>query len=199
MLLLSGSATGLITCCKLDSTLCIETSQELRTRLAEVVYEEHADQSLTKQLVTCSMDTAYPPIRNTFKPCFSSWLGHGHQVYFNPKDTLLFSDLSTLRSFLPAVTREDGQQVRFIALNPTFFSFPQNGLFSSMTAVNYADCILQSAFVLMNVLETLGNVEEITFLVPEFSDEDILDISSAITILRTGLEAVVAFSPDPAQ
>jgi hypothetical protein len=145
------------------------------------------------------MDTAYPPIRNTFKPCFSSWLGHGHQVYFNPKDTLLFSDLSTLRSFLPAVTREDGQQVRFIALNPTFFSFPQNGLFSSMTAVNYADCILQSAFVLMNVLETLGNVEEITFLVPEFSDEDILDISSAITILRTGLEAVVAFSPDPAQ
>jgi hypothetical protein len=51
-------------CCKLDSTLCIETSKELRTRLAEVVYEEHADQSLTKQLVTCSMDTAYPPIRN---------------------------------------------------------------------------------------------------------------------------------------
>jgi hypothetical protein len=45
--------------------LCIETSKELRTRLAEVVYEEHADQSLTKQLVTCSMDTAYPPIRNT--------------------------------------------------------------------------------------------------------------------------------------
>jgi hypothetical protein len=51
-------------CCKLDSTLCIETSKELRTRLAEVVYEEHADQSLTKQPVTCSMDTAYPPIRN---------------------------------------------------------------------------------------------------------------------------------------
>jgi hypothetical protein len=48
----------------MDSTLCIETSKELRTRLAEVVYEEHADQSLTKQLVTCSMDTAYPPIRN---------------------------------------------------------------------------------------------------------------------------------------
>jgi hypothetical protein len=44
--------------------LCIETSKELRTRLAEAVYEEHADQSLTKQLVTCSMDTAYPPIRN---------------------------------------------------------------------------------------------------------------------------------------
>jgi hypothetical protein len=44
--------------------LCIETSQELRTRLAEVVYVEYADQSLTKQLVTCSMDTAYPPIRN---------------------------------------------------------------------------------------------------------------------------------------
>ena len=65
MLLLSGSATGLITCCKLDSTLCIETSKELRTRLAEVVYVEYADQSLTKQLVTCSMDTAYPPIRNT--------------------------------------------------------------------------------------------------------------------------------------
>jgi hypothetical protein len=54
-------------CCKLDSTLCIETSKELRTRLAEVVYEEHADQSLTKQLVTCSMDTAYPPIRNRNK------------------------------------------------------------------------------------------------------------------------------------
>jgi hypothetical protein len=51
-------------CCKLDSTLCIETSKELRTRQAEAVYEEHADQSLTKQLVTCSMDTAYPPIRN---------------------------------------------------------------------------------------------------------------------------------------
>jgi hypothetical protein len=64
ILLLSGSATGLITCCKLDSTLCIETSKKLRTRLAEVVYEEHADQSLTKQLITCSMDTAYPPIRN---------------------------------------------------------------------------------------------------------------------------------------
>jgi hypothetical protein len=44
--------------------LCIETSKELRTRLAEVVYVEYADQSLTKQLVTCSMDTAYPPIRN---------------------------------------------------------------------------------------------------------------------------------------
>jgi hypothetical protein len=28
--------------------LCIETSKELRTRLAEAVYEEHADQSLTK-------------------------------------------------------------------------------------------------------------------------------------------------------
>jgi hypothetical protein len=68
MLLLSGSATGRITCCKLDSTLCIETSKELRTRLAEVVYEEHADQSLTKQLVTCSMDTAYPPIRNRNYP-----------------------------------------------------------------------------------------------------------------------------------
>jgi hypothetical protein len=64
MQLLSGSATGRITCCKLDSTLCIETSKELRTRLAEAVYEEHADQSLTKQLVTCNMDTAYPPIRN---------------------------------------------------------------------------------------------------------------------------------------
>jgi hypothetical protein len=51
-------------CCKLDSTLCIETSKELRTRLAEVVYVEYADQSLTKQLVTCSMNTAYPPIRN---------------------------------------------------------------------------------------------------------------------------------------
>jgi hypothetical protein len=50
-------------CCKLDSTLCIETSKELRTRLAEAVYEEYADQSLTKQLVTCNMDTAYPPIR----------------------------------------------------------------------------------------------------------------------------------------
>jgi hypothetical protein len=45
--------------------LCIETSKELKTRLAEVVYKEHADQSLTKQLVTCSMDIAYPPIRNT--------------------------------------------------------------------------------------------------------------------------------------
>jgi hypothetical protein len=54
-------------CCKLDSTLCIETSKELRTRLAEVVYVEYADQSLTKQLVTCSMDTAYPPIRNNMK------------------------------------------------------------------------------------------------------------------------------------
>jgi hypothetical protein len=53
-------------CCKLDSALCIETSKELRTRLAEVVYVEYADQSLTKQLVTCSMDTAYPPIRNNF-------------------------------------------------------------------------------------------------------------------------------------
>jgi hypothetical protein len=53
-------------CCKLDSTLCIETSKELRTRLAEVAYVEYADQSLTKQLVTCSMDTAYPPIRNIF-------------------------------------------------------------------------------------------------------------------------------------
>jgi hypothetical protein len=55
-------------CCKLDSTLCIETSKELRTRLvAEAVYEEQADQSLTKQLVTCIMDTAYPPIRNMGK------------------------------------------------------------------------------------------------------------------------------------
>jgi hypothetical protein len=44
--------------------LCIETSKELRTRLAEVVYVEYADQSLTKQPVTCSMDIAYPPIRN---------------------------------------------------------------------------------------------------------------------------------------
>jgi hypothetical protein len=30
-------------CCKLDSTLCIETSKELRTRQAEAVYEEYAD------------------------------------------------------------------------------------------------------------------------------------------------------------
>jgi hypothetical protein len=51
--------------------LCIETSKELRTRLAEVAYVEYADQSLTKQLVTCSMDTAYPPIRNNFE-CFNN-------------------------------------------------------------------------------------------------------------------------------
>ena len=51
----------------------------------------------------------------------------------------------------------------------------------------------------MNALETLGNVEEITFLVPDFSEEDNLSISSAIATLRSGLEAVVAFSPDPAQ
>jgi hypothetical protein len=54
--------------------LCIETSKELRTRLAEVVYEEHADQSLNKQLVTCSMDTAYPPIRNRIKEIYTSIL-----------------------------------------------------------------------------------------------------------------------------
>jgi hypothetical protein len=54
----------MVSCCKLDSTLCIETSKELRTRQAEAVYEERADQSLTKQLVTCNMDTEYPPIRN---------------------------------------------------------------------------------------------------------------------------------------
>jgi hypothetical protein len=45
--------------------LCIKTSKELRIRLAGVAYVEYADQSLTKQLVTCSIDTAYPPIRNT--------------------------------------------------------------------------------------------------------------------------------------
>jgi hypothetical protein len=67
ILLLSGNTTGRITCCKLDSILCIETSKELRTRLAEVAYVEYADQSLTKQLVTCSMDTAYPPIRNNLQ------------------------------------------------------------------------------------------------------------------------------------
>jgi hypothetical protein len=53
--------------------LCIETSKELRIRLAEAVYEEHADQSLTKQIVTCSMDTAYPPIRNT--SYYLAWCG----------------------------------------------------------------------------------------------------------------------------
>jgi hypothetical protein len=73
-------------CCKLDSTLCIETSKELRTRLAEVAYIEYADQSLTKQLVTCSMDTAYPPIRNKKK-------------YFCENKSIIFSVTSNIYTF----------------------------------------------------------------------------------------------------
>jgi hypothetical protein len=61
--------------------LCIETSKELRTRLAEAVYEEHADQSLTKQLVTCNMDTAYPPIRNRYYFAFVFFLNNYDKIF----------------------------------------------------------------------------------------------------------------------
>jgi hypothetical protein len=47
--------------------LCIETSKKLRNKQAEAVYEEHADQSLTKHLITCSINTIYPPIRNILR------------------------------------------------------------------------------------------------------------------------------------
>jgi hypothetical protein len=61
--------------------LCIETFKELRTRQAEAVYEEHADQSLTKQIVTCGMDTAYP-IRNTYEAALLTGLVIGVKTIF---------------------------------------------------------------------------------------------------------------------
>jgi len=53
--------------------------------------------------------------------------------------------------------------------------------------------------VLVNALETLGNVKEIIFLVPKFSDEDYLNILSVIETLQRGFEVFLAFSPGPVQ
>ena len=121
-------------------------------------------------------------ILKAYKPCFSSFLGHEHHIYFNPKDILFFADEGAFECFLQTVSVDERPQVRFLAFSPgDGLRLDGRGHFSNMTPENYWDEIITSSmFEFMTAVDRLGNLEEVTFLVPYFGYECTCIVARAI-------------------
>jgi len=165
-----------------------------------VVFQHPREATQTPLSMVSTTYDSRKEILKHYKPCFSSWLRPGHPlVYFNPKDKVIFSNLRLLRSFLSDVTRADGEQIRFMAFTPSSFSTPQNGMLCTMNATGYNDCVMWSLYCVLHAIETLGKVEEITFIAPRFAkDEENESVVKTLEKFIGVMEILIKQHLDPA-
>jgi len=150
----------------------------------------------TIEMLSVSQD-ARSVILKDWKPSFESWLGYS--ILFNPgRDILLFSEENMLSRFTEKATKEEGELVHFIALNPTnpnMVDKEQN--FAKITFDKY-DTMLNLAFgQVRESLGTLTSLEEIVFMAPNFSEEKVATLVARLDVTHTNLQRWVEKSPDP--